>query len=62
MPRAKATIAECEKQRMRDEIDQHIADYLRQGGKIDVLRDEHRRDAAKLGSVWHAQDDIASFT
>ena len=47
-----------EKNRIRDEIDEQIREYLRQGGKIDVLSANYRNPRSAIGSVWHGSDDI----
>jgi len=57
MPKSKAVVTDTEKQRMRAEIDNQVAEFLRRGGKIDVLNDQPSQSDNKLGSVWHAQDD-----
>ena len=58
MPRSKTVVSDNEKQRMRAEIDDQIAEFLRRGGKIDVLTDESGQTAPQLGSVWHTPDDV----
>ena len=47
-----------EKNRIRDEIDEQIREYLQQGGKIDVLGANDRPPQNAIGSVWHGSDDI----
>lgn len=47
-----------EKNRIRDEIDAQIRQYLQQGGKIDVLSANNRNTGRTIGSVWHGSDDI----
>ena len=47
-----------EKNRIRDQIDEQIRQYLQQGGKIDVLSTNDRNPHNAIGSVWHGSDDI----
>ena len=47
-----------EKDRIRDEIDAQIRQYLQQGGKIDVLSANNRTPGQAIGSVWHGSDDV----
>ncbi|MEM0954625.1 MAG: hypothetical protein AAGI24_10845 [Pseudomonadota bacterium] len=58
MPRSKTAVSDNEKQRMRAEIDDQVAEFLRRGGKINVLTNESSQTANQLGSVWHAPDDV----
>ena len=50
-----------EKNRMRDEIDEQIREYLKQGGKIDVLTGNQRDPRNAIGSVWHGPEDISGI-
>lgn len=61
MARTKAQMNEHEKERMRAEIDDQVAEFLRRGGKIDVLSDEKQNAASNIGSVWHQQDDMSGL-
>ena len=47
------------KQRASDEIDAQIAEYLKRGGKIDVVDDVRQAPSnPPVGSVWR-DDDIS---
>lgn len=51
----------CEKERIRDEIDEQIREYLRKGGRIQVLsRPEIDMDTNR-GSVWQSPFDDAEL-
>ena len=47
-----------EKNRTRDEIDEQIREYLKRGGKIDVLSGNQAKTGNTMGSVWHGPEDI----
>lgn len=47
-----------EKNRIRDEIDEQVRDYLRRGGKIDVLSVNQNSTGNAMGSVWHGSEDM----
>ena len=61
MAKTKASISEHEKERMRAEIDDQVAEFLRRGGKIDVLTDDKHSSASNIGSVWHPHDDMSNL-
>lgn len=60
MAKQKTPASEHEKQRMRAEIDSQIEDFLRRGGKIDVLN-SGVANSSDIGSVWHQQDDMSNL-
>ena len=61
MANLKSRTSEQEKHRMRAEIDRQVEEFLRRGGKIDVVEDEHRTRTSSVGSVWHTQDDASNL-
>ena len=52
--------SEHEKERMRAEINDQVAEFLKRGGKIDVLTKE-QRPATNIGSVWHPSHDMPNL-
>lgn len=58
MSRRKDAINECEKNRIRNEIDAQIAEFLKAGGKIDVLADKQSNPKSAIGAVWRNGDDL----
>lgn len=60
MAKLKSPASEHEKERMRAEIDTQVEEFLRRGGKIDVLNNDHTGNAA-VGSVWHQQDEMSNL-
>ena len=60
MANLKTPTSEHEKERMRAEIDNQIADFLNRGGKIDVLSSDQQQRPT-VGSVWHQQDDASNL-
>ena len=56
MPRKDNALNTVEKERQRSEIDDQIAEYLRKGGKIDVVGQGQAGSGSDIGSVWHDQD------
>ncbi|TGD75777.1 hypothetical protein E4634_02595 [Mangrovimicrobium sediminis] len=56
MSRNQQRMNESEKNRMREEIDAQIRDYLQRGGKIDVLASGQHQSGRSIGSVWHSED------
>ncbi len=60
MAKLKSPASEHEKERMRAEIDSQVEEFLRRGGKIDVLTSE-RAGGSDIGSVWHQQDDMSNI-
>ena len=46
------------KHRLRTEIDRQVDEYLKKGGKIEVLAEQTRRENTAIGSVWRLTDDI----
>lgn len=61
MKRDSNKINESEKNRIRDEIDAQIAEFLLAGGKINVLSDNPKASKPAIGSVWHTGEDLASL-
>jgi len=51
----------CEKERIRDEIDEQIREYLRKGGRIQVLSRPETDMDTKRGSVWQPTFDDAEL-
>lgn len=51
----------CEKERIRDEIDEQIAEYLRKGGRIQVLSRPETDTDKNRGSVWQSPFDDAGL-
>lgn len=47
-----------EKNRIRDEIDEQIREYLKRGGKIDVLSGKQTKTGNPVGSVWHGSEEM----
>ena len=45
-----------EKERLRAEIDAHVREFLERGGRIDVVIDNPRSNAAFIGSVGYQPD------
>ncbi len=41
-----------EKDRIREEIEAQVQEYLQRGGKIDVLTANQRQQLNTIGSVW----------
>ncbi len=60
MAKLKSPASEHEKERMRAEIDSQVEEFLRRGGKIEVLNNDHAGSAA-VGSVWHQQDEMPNL-
>jgi hypothetical protein len=61
MAMLKSQSSEHEKQRMRDEIDRQVEEFLRRGGKIDIVQDKHSSSASSVGSVWHTQEETSAL-
>ncbi len=55
-------ISVMEKQRVRAEIASHIEEYLRRGGRIEVLEKESKHRPNSVGSIWHSNDDLTDFS
>ena len=57
MNRTTEQINTYEKKRIRDEINTQVEEFLKKGGRIDVL---HCRQSGnnKIGAVWHSQDEL----
>ena len=51
----------CEKERIRDEIDEQIAEYLRKGGRIQVLSRPETDLDKNRGIVWQSPFDDAGL-
>lgn len=48
-----------EKERMRDEINEQVDDFLRSGGQINVLTNNSKAARfSSVGSVWSDPDDF----
>lgn len=47
----------CEKERIRDEIDEQIREYLRKGGRIQVLSRPGTDMDTNRGCVWQSTFD-----
>ncbi len=60
MSKPKTYASEYEKQRMRAEIDSQVEEFLRRGGKIDVLN-SGLTGGDSVGSVWHQQDEMSNL-
>jgi len=57
MNRYQNRVNPSEKNRMRNEIDEQVRDFLQRGGKIDVLAASQRRlENNAIGSVWHTDE------
>lgn len=50
-----------EKERIRDEIDEQVAEYLRRGGRIQVLTRPETDLDTNRGSVWQSNFDDAEL-
>lgn len=61
MLNAKSQMSAHEKERMRAEIDRQVEEFLKRGGKIDVLTHSERDNVTNVGSVWHQQDDMSNL-
>lgn len=55
-------ISTMEKQRVRAEIASQIEEFLRRGGRIDVLEKNSQHRPASVGSIWHNNDDPTDFS
>jgi predicted NUDIX family NTP pyrophosphohydrolase len=60
MAKLKSPASEHEKERMRAEIDSQIEEFLRRGGKIDILNSDVA-GGSSVGSVWHQQEDMTNL-
>lgn len=58
MERTGDTANTTEKNRIRDEIDRQIREYLQRGGKIEVLSGKQAKAGNAIGSVWHGSEDM----
>ena len=58
MKQGQNIVVECEKNRIRDEIDAQIRDFLKHGGKIDVLSTNPYGQRPVVGTAWHNQDEF----
>ncbi len=56
MPRANDTTGVMEKQRVRAEIASQIEEFLRNGGRIEVLEKNSDKSPRSIGNVWHNSD------
>ncbi len=56
MQRSNTRTNPSEKNRMREEIDAQIREYLQRGGKIDILLANQRQQDTAIGSVWRTDD------
>ena len=61
MPNVKSQMSAHEKERMRAEIDSQVEEFLKRGGKIDVLTHSEQVSVTNIGSVWHQQDDMSNL-
>ena len=61
MPRTN-DISVIEKQRMRSEIASQVEEFLRNGGRIQVVEKETRSPPASIGSAWHDNDDLMDLS
>ena len=50
----------AEKNRIRDEIEAQVQEFLQQGGKIHVVGAGQTGNRA-IGSVWHGQDELTGL-
>ncbi len=62
MNRNRDNTNESEKNRIRNEIDVQVEEFLKSGGKIDVVNSKNRSPRAAIGSVWHGSDDIPGLS
>ena len=60
MANPKMPANEHEKERIRAEIDDQVAEFLNRGGKIDIVNNE-RQQRDSVGSVWHQQDELSKL-
>lgn len=47
----------CEKERIRQEINAQVREFLERGGKIDIRGANERGQNAVIGPVWHSQEE-----
>ena len=62
MNRNRDNTNESEKNRIRNEIDAQVEEFLKSGGKIDVVNGNQRSPKASIGSVWRGSDDIPGLS
>ena len=62
MNRNRDNTNESEKNRIRSEIDAQVEEFLKAGGKIDVVNANQRNPKTSIGSVWHGPDDIPGLS
>ena len=62
MNRNRDNTNESEKNRIRNEIDVQVEEFLKSGGKIDVVNGNQRSPKASIGSVWRGSDDIPGLS
>jgi hypothetical protein len=55
-------VSVMEKQRVRAEIASQIEDFLRRGGRIEVLTKESQDRPNSVGSIWHSNDHLMGFS
>ena len=58
MNRNSSNTSESEKNRIRSEIDAQVEEFLKSGGKIEVVNTNQRSAITSIGSVWHGPDEI----
>jgi hypothetical protein len=56
MTAAKPVVSSEEKQRLREEIRCQVEDFLKRGGRIDVLDTALSPGAKQRASIWHGQE------
>lgn len=50
-----------EKNRVREEIERQVQQFLSKGGRIEVVSAGLNGRRAAIGSVWHGQDDFSDL-
>ena len=48
-----------EKERIRDQIQRQVEEFLRSGGEIQVLEGAARRQSMQKASVWHGREEFS---
>ncbi len=61
MPRAGAEVGFGEKERMRNQINAQVEEFLRRGGHIQTCDQSHEHKTGKsVGEIWHGPDELLS--
>ncbi len=50
-----------EKQRVRAEIASQVEEFLRRGGRIDVVEQNNKGGQNAIGNVWHSHHELADL-